>query len=54
MLLLAPSSRAAILERCRATVRHVELAGDSLFEQTFVECLQLAETRLGDCDGLRM
>ena len=41
MLLLAPSSRAAILERCRATVRHVELAGDLLFEQTFVESMQL-------------
>jgi uncharacterized 2Fe-2S/4Fe-4S cluster protein (DUF4445 family) len=41
MLLLAPSSRAAILERCKATVRHVELAGDLLFEQTFIESMQL-------------
>jgi uncharacterized 2Fe-2S/4Fe-4S cluster protein (DUF4445 family) len=45
MLLLAPSSRAAILERCRATVRHIELASDALFRETFVECLHLAETR---------
>jgi uncharacterized 2Fe-2S/4Fe-4S cluster protein (DUF4445 family) len=54
MLLLAPSSRAAILGRCTATVRHVELASDALFQATFVECLQLAESRLGDCDGRRM
>jgi uncharacterized 2Fe-2S/4Fe-4S cluster protein (DUF4445 family) len=51
MLLLAPSSRAAILERCRATVRHIELASDALFQETFIECLQLTETPLGDCDG---
>ncbi len=41
MLLLAPSGRAAILERCRAAVRHVELASDPLFQDAFVECMQL-------------
>jgi uncharacterized 2Fe-2S/4Fe-4S cluster protein (DUF4445 family) len=44
MLLLAPSSRAPILERCRTTVRHVELAGNALFEQTFIESMQLGAT----------
>lgn len=44
MLLLTVSSRAAILERCKATVRHIELAGDLLFEQTFIESMQLGVT----------
>jgi uncharacterized 2Fe-2S/4Fe-4S cluster protein (DUF4445 family) len=46
MLLLAPSNRAAGLERCRATVRHVELASDPLFQDTFIESTQFAQTPL--------
>jgi hypothetical protein len=42
-----PSSRAAILERCRAIVRHVELAGNALFEQTFIESMQLGAAARG-------
>lgn len=41
MLLLAPSRRAAILERL-ACVQHVELAGDPRFQDLFVELMQLA------------
>jgi len=40
MLLLAPSRRAAILERL-ASVRHVELASDPRFQDLFVEFMQL-------------
>jgi len=40
MLLLAPSRRAAILERL-ASVRHVELAGDVRFQDLFVEFMHL-------------
>jgi hypothetical protein len=34
------------LERCRATVRHVELASDPLFQDTFIESTQFAQTPL--------
>ena len=40
MLLLAPSRRAAILERL-ASVRHVELASDLRFQDLFIEFMQL-------------
>ncbi len=40
MLLLAPSRRAAILERL-ASVQHVELASDLRFQDLFVEFMQL-------------
>jgi uncharacterized 2Fe-2S/4Fe-4S cluster protein (DUF4445 family) len=41
MLLLAASRRAAILTRLAAKVRHVELAGDPSFEDTFVRSMHL-------------
>jgi uncharacterized 2Fe-2S/4Fe-4S cluster protein (DUF4445 family) len=41
MLLLAPSSRAAMLTRLAAEVRHVELAGDPSFEEAFVRSMHL-------------
>jgi uncharacterized 2Fe-2S/4Fe-4S cluster protein (DUF4445 family) len=47
MLLLAPSSRAAILERCRATVRHVELASDARFQDVFIERTRLEPSQRG-------
>jgi uncharacterized 2Fe-2S/4Fe-4S cluster protein (DUF4445 family) len=46
MLLLAPSNRAAVLGRCRAMVRHVELASDPLFQGTFIESTQFAKPRV--------
>ncbi len=42
MLLLAPSSRAAMLARLAAKVRHVELAVDPQFQELFVASMQFA------------
>jgi len=39
MLLLAPSRREAILQRMATIVRHVELASNELFQETFVESM---------------
>lgn len=41
MLLLAPSRRAALLERVATSVRHVELASDPRFEDAFVDAMAL-------------
>ncbi len=45
MLLLAPSRRAALLERL-ASVQHVELAGDPRFQDLFVELMQLGASHV--------
>jgi len=42
MLLLAPSSRAAMLRQFAAKVRHVELAVDPRFQEMFVASMQFA------------